>query len=227
VLGVQVAVAVADPVVRHALLEQRPLPLEEAVDPAPQEFVSLAGDRQADVAGRLLEVLVVVVPDRLDPAHLVDPAARLGPPVEIGHLRRDGVHGLRRDLALGQEPLQHPVLGEPSHHDGVLHGPPDPEGGGPPGVFPDGGHLQVGLRRQPPVEPQLLLAESLSFFERREVEEPEVDGLLHLVDPVARDEDEGDVRLHEFHRRGTVRVETRSGHGLDELGVGHGEGFPT
>ena len=121
--------------------------------------MALPGDGEADVLFGLREVLVVVVPDGLDPAEFVDLAPRLCLAVEIGDLLRDGVHGRGSRLSFGEELLQHPLQGELPHDDGILDGAPDSGPQGPCLVFPDGGNLEIGLRRQPAVEPELLFAE--------------------------------------------------------------------
>jgi len=225
VLGVEVAVAVPDPVFLHALLEQLPLPIQVPIHPGLEEIVPAAGEGDPDVRCRLLEVLVVIAPDRFDAAALVDLAARIRGGVECGDLPGDGIHGPPGDLPFGQQPLQHPLPRKPLHHDGIIDGPAGPEPNLARLVLADRGDLQIGLGRQPAVEPQLLPAVVHSLFERREIEKAEADGLLHLVHPVPCDEDEGDVRLDELHRLGSVRVEPGPQHRFHKAGVRHGIGF--
>jgi hypothetical protein len=48
---------------------------------------------------------------------------------------------------------------------------------------------EVDIAREPSVEPYFFLAEVAPSLECREIQEPEVDGLLHLVNAIANQED--------------------------------------
>ena len=69
--------------------------------------------------------------------------------------------------------------------------------------------------RQTAVELDLGVAVRLATLGGDLVDEPEVDGLLRLVDEITSQEDVGDVRLHQFHAVGCVRIGGRIKEGLD------------
>ncbi len=174
-------------------------PFQEIPVVGADEVVAAAGDRDADVRRGLGEVLLVVQADRLDTAHGVDPPSRLGTAVEIGEFGRDGVDDGGIAFPLGQEPAEHPFLGKFLHPDGVLDDPPVSTERKPArSILGYGFDAEVGLRGEPPVQTDLLFAVEFPFFEAREIEKTEIDGLLHLVDFVSDDEDEGDVRLDDI-----------------------------
>ena len=56
-------------------------------------------------------------------------------------------------------------------------------------------HVQVQLRGQPPVQAQLFVTKKAAAFERREIDEAERHGLLHLVGEFSGEEDPGNVGL--------------------------------
>ena len=146
-----------------------------------------------------VEVLLVVQADRLHTADGVDPPSRLGPAVEIGEFGRDGVDDGGIAFTLGQEPAEHPFLRKFLHPDGILDDPPFSTECKPArGILGYGFDAEVGLRGEPPVQTDLLLAVEFPFFEGREIEETEIDCLLHLVDYVCDDKDERNVCLDDI-----------------------------
>ncbi len=70
----------------------------------------------------------------------------------------------------------------------------------------DGHHTEIHLRTQPPVQFDLAIAEVTAFLQRQEVQEPEVDRLLHLVNERRREEHERRMRLHQPHPPRVMRI---------------------
>ena len=223
VLQMEVAVAVPDPMFGDAPPEKGFLPFQKIPVVGADEFVAAAGDRDPDVGCRLSEVLLVVQADRLHAAEGVDPPSRLGPAVEIGEFGGDGIDDGGITLPLGQEPTEHPLHGEFLHPDGVLDNPPVPVECEPAsGLFGYGLDAEVGLRGQPPVQAELLFTVEFPFFQGREVEKAEIDGLLHLVHFVSGDEDEGDMGLDDINLCRLMGVEFRPAHSGIKSRVRHG-----
>ena len=75
---------------------------------------------------------------------------------------------------------------------------------------------KVELRREAPVEPELLLAEAVPALERAEVEERKLDRLLDLVRVLAGQEHPRDVRLGHAHGLDVVVVRGRPSERRDE-----------
>ena len=67
-------------------------------------------------------------------------------------------------------------------------------------------HVEIDVRAQASIEPQLLAAEMLAQRWRAEVEERQRDGLLQLVGPAAGQAHDRDVRLCHFHVIDRLRV---------------------
>ena len=118
--------------------------------------------------------------------------------MEAGDDASDLLQQRRFGAAAPHELVQHAVLGQPPHVDGHLL--EEPRAAGPEAVAPQLDDAEIDVVRQPLVEPDLFLAEEPALLERGEVEEPEIDGLLDLVDGVAGQEDPGDVGLDELDR---------------------------
>ena len=146
--------------------------------------------------------------------------ARVG--VEGGDLRRDArekgvVHLPALDdgaeQSLGRQALHlHRVLdGRTARADAI-----------PVGRVHDRNDAAIDGRREPPVEPHLLVAKVPAALERREVEEREPHRLLHLVDGVTGEKDARDVRLHHFHLRRPLRIRARITQSGDERRVDRG-----
>ena len=180
-----------------------------------------AADGGADVGRGLLEVLAGVAGHHLEAPEGGDPRAGLGLRVEGGDLARQGLHHLDPDLPPREAALEGGFVGQAPH----LHRPLDdlavalhPHS---PGVARHRHHPEVDLRGQAAVEAHLLLAVVPAFGQRAEVEEPEFDGLLDLVDEVAGQEDRRDVGLADLHLPDRVGVSGRVREGLDQLGQVH------
>ena len=60
-------------------------------------------------------------------------------------------------------------------------------------------HIEIEIGRESPVESQLLVAKMASPFERREVDETQIDGLLHFVSEFSGQKDPGNVRLERLN----------------------------
>ncbi|OIQ95904.1 hypothetical protein GALL_220370 [mine drainage metagenome] len=73
----------------------------------------------------------------------------------------------------------------------------------------NGHHLQIELRRQPPVQAQLFFAVEAPRRQRREVEEAEIHRLLDLVGVIARQQDVGDVGLDLLDTCNRMRIARR------------------
>jgi hypothetical protein len=65
---------------------------------------------------------------------------------------------------------------------------------------------QVDLGCEPPIQAQLFLASTAAQLERREVDEAEIDRLLHFVYIFSGQEHPGDMRLDQAHARYRMRI---------------------
>ena len=178
VVGQQVAVAVAGPALGHPAREQRRSPdevaLGEAVDGADVVGVEDAGHSQhLPGVGR--------------------PAGSRGVAARGLVRRRAGSRAMERRQQVGEVPEvagdvrtgadqggEAPVGGHAPHDDQVVARLPV----GPGHV----GHPEVHVGRQPAVELHLAVAGQAPGVPGAEVEEPQVDRLLHLVGPVAEED---------------------------------------
>ena len=79
----------------------------------------------------------------------------------------------------------------------------------------DGYYVKVDLGCQAPVKPNLLLAEEVALLKDAEVQEAQVKGLLYLVRIGAREDDPGDVGLHQAEVVHRVVESVRREQGLD------------
>ena len=181
-------------------LRQRPQPLEHG--PA---------ERRAHVGFRLLEVLAGVAGHHLEAAGGRDRRAGLGPGVERGDAAGQGLDRPAADLPAPEPLPERGLVGQPLH----LHGPLDDLAVAlhldTRAVEGHGHDPEVDLRRQPAVEPDLLLAEVAAPLQRAVVEEPQVDRLLDLVGIGAGQEDDRDVGLADLDRLDRMRADRRPG----------------
>ncbi len=103
-----------------------------------------------------------------------------------------------------QLPVETQILIEAPHPDGILERfalAADHRFLGRSGYRND---VEIDLGRRGLVQAQLFLAKVPALLQRAEIEEVEHDRLLDLVGVVAREDDPGDVRLHEFDVVGGV-----------------------
>ena len=205
--------AVANPALLPATTEQARVGVEEARDVGAQRVEGRTVDRVADGGARLLEVLRPVALDDRPGAVLGDRGAALGPEVELRDDVGDGAGVSGRGATLRQHRFEHAVGGQAPHDDRVVDGVGVTRPAGaqcePVAVGPDRIDAQVDVGAQAAVALDLGGAHAGALVGGREVEEAEVDGLLDLVDAVAGEDDEADVRLHEqagFARREARRV---------------------
>ena len=197
----EVAVAVADPALLPAAAQQVRVGVEEARHVGAQRVEGRAIDRVADGGPRLLEVLRPVPFDDRPGAELGDRGAALGPQVELRDDPGDGADVGSRDATPGQDRFEHAVGGQAPHDDRIVDGVRVAGAAGAQResvpVGPDRLDAQVDVGAEAAVALNLGGAHAGALVGGREVEEAEIDGLLDLVDPVAGEDDEADVRLHE------------------------------
>ena len=121
-------------------------------------------------------------------------------------------------------------LGQPPHGDGPLDRVAAPGGAGAGGGLDpevtvggphDRGDSEVDARGQALVEAHLLLAEVLAPLERGVVEEAQVHRLLDLVDALAGEEEQRDVRLQEIDLGDRRHVGPGAQELLDQTRGGH------
>ena len=82
----------------------------------------------------------------------------------------------------------------------------------------DGHHVQVDVGRKAAVQAQLVLAANVPEFERAEVQKRQLQGLLDLVGEFARQQDPGDVGLHQRDLVHGARVARGLKQGADQRG---------
>ena len=196
VVEVEISMALTDPPLDDATLEQILAVDEEPVRPVLDVLEAIARDQLPDVALGLDEVLVGVEPDRGDLAEHVDIGTAAGVLVERHENVDEVIEHVGGQLAAFEDPDTEVVVVE------LLHGdrPVDDLSIALPdrqvlAVESHRFHSEVDVGCEPAVELDLPAAVQLPEFERREVEEPEVDGLLELVRPFAGQQDRRDVRL--------------------------------
>jgi hypothetical protein len=121
------------------------------------------------------------------------------------HLPGEFLAALCRQAAAVEQPIEPACLIKLFQPDCPLdrfHGSADlalPQDPGGCGRSDDRHRIEVERRSEPPIEPYLLLAEVSPSLERTEVEEAEIDRLLHLVHIVAGEKHPRDVGLDELH----------------------------
>ena len=115
--------------------------------------------------------------------------------MKYGHPLRDAADHRRAHTVPLQERRHHPLLGQTAHPDRVLHGLAIAVDTHVAVAADDRNDAEVGVRAETPVEPHLLLTEVTAQRQRAEIEEAHVQRLLHLVDEVAGEEEERNMRL--------------------------------
>ena len=93
-----------------------------------------------------------------------------------------------RQRASAKERLGTSLVREPSHADGIVDDVAVQTKPVALRTEPDGNHAEIDVRREPPVQPDLVLAAAPAPLERRVVDEPVVDGTLELPDFPVREE---------------------------------------
>ena len=216
-LEAEISVAVAHPSGVRALLEERGALLEEGELPALDLRRLLL--REDLLGPRLFEVLAHVAPDHVRSAEAGDPRVRgaaLG--VEGGDRLGDPIDLRDREGALLEPDVGALLVREPHHVNRVVDDlslAADPVRAA---FDRDRRHPEVDVGGEAPIELDLRLAGGAALLARGEVEEAEVDRLLHLVDVVAEHEDPRDVGLE--HAIGVRRqVFTEAAHDAPRLGA--------
>ena len=196
--------------------ESCPAALREDLAPL-RELVSRPGAKRfkvLDVGGRrrkrvdLVEVLLGELDDALRRAPGAVVRRALDARMKIGHGRRKRIDLRWRERAALRHAIEQRVLREPAHLHRILDRGRRAEAR----ILrraADRNDLQVQRRRRAPVQPQFFLAKALARFERGEVEEPEIDGLLELVGVLAREQHPGDVGLDQLDTLGRMRIAVR------------------
>ncbi|GBD17381.1 hypothetical protein HRbin26_02301 [bacterium HR26] len=222
---VQVAVPLPDSAAGHPAAEEVGLAPEEVRRGVLNPAKLYRRDDVAGIGGGLIQVLADVVPDCLRRSPLVHPrpGRRL---LAVEARQAIGERGQHRlvQLAAPEHPQQHPIIRQPAHLDRVLDDRAVTVELELAADLDHRHHAQVDIPCEPAVEPHLLLAEMVPQFQRGEVQEAEVDRLLDLVDQVASQEDDRDVRLLDvdgLHRIGIglrpAQVCQQAGHVLPRL----------
>ena len=206
----QVGVRPPDPQLPYAPLQHRRLACEERLSVGPADRVLLRRQRPPDVRRPLLDVLAVVVADR-PVAVTRDRRARLRRRlVERHQLLRHPLNHRRRRLSALDQAVQHPLLRQPPHPDGVLHdrafSPAENERAPMLAYRHD---AEVSLVAEQRVQPHLALAVVAALAQRRVVQKAEVHRLLHLVDVLVRQEHVRDVCLDQLHTLGDLWIRSR------------------
>ncbi len=134
--------------------------------------------------------------------------------MEVRQLRRHPADHPQVDGVAREEAVHHPRRRQPSHLDGVVDDLALAAETVGAVLLRDRPDAEVDAGAGPLVQPYFLLAEVAPPLERREVEEAEVDCLLQLEDAGLRQEDIGDVRLHELDRSDRERIGSRPQQGI-------------
>ena len=199
--------AVPDAALPDSLLEACRLALQDPELPVPHGIEHLARDEPADERLDLDEVLRDGTPDRLDRAGL---RHLCGGREEAGEPGGETLEVIAGQGAAAEKGLHAPIVREPAHADRVVD---DLSVGTEPvarGSEPDRDDAEVDVRRQPPVQADLVLAELPAPLDGRVVHESVVDGPLELPDLSVREEDPRDVSRDQRHRR-RARIGIRLG----------------
>ena len=200
VAQVQVAVALADEAAAPPFVQPRPQRRIGRRGPRlePGQRLRVAGEvgQPADVG----EVLHRVVEDVR--RHAVRPVGRrrVDAAVKRGDLGGELVDQRRRQRAAREHLRQQGVLREFAHPHRVVQHRAVAFERGRGRTAADGDDVEIEVGREPAVESQFLGAEVPARFQRAEVEEPEVDGLLDLVGEFAGQQHPGDVRFDQGDR---------------------------
>ncbi len=210
-IEVQVTVGVARDVRGRTRLDQRLELGEPLLQPFAQPLEDLRAHAGADVATGLVEVLPRVARHDLEPPVPADLRAARRARVEL----RDAPPGLL-ERALGEPPrpqvLQHRRVGrEAPHLDRVFDRLPFSLELEPSLALHDRHDAEIDVGRQPTVQRDLLPTVVQPPLQRREVEEAQIDGLLHLVRVGPRQEDDRDVRLAHGRIGRAVRIRLGAG----------------
>ena len=88
-------------------------------------------------------------------------------------------------------------------------------------ILQDRNNIQVNARGKAPVQTKFFLTIEFPFFQRREIEESEIDGFFYFVNVVTGNKDVRNVRLDKLNRLRFVGVKIRPGHAFDNAGMTH------
>ena len=195
VIEPQVAVRVAGHPPRDPGLDQR-LELREGLLGERGEAVEhRPADRATHLPLRLLQIIADEPGDVLEPGELRDPLVPLRPRMERGDPPAQLLDHVRLEIAAFEDLLQPRLIRQPPHLDGPFDDLSRPLHADPISLPDDRHDPQVNLRRQPTVQPDLLLAEVPPPLERAVIDEPQAYRLLDLVRERPGQADDRDVRL--------------------------------
>src|SRR5438552_710607 len=223
-LGVQVAVALADASTVLAGAEERLVAAEEARAEVAEDLVVLGGEQATGEGRGGLEVFGPPAAERIGAGVGRDLGARRRARVEAGQHGGELVDRLRGALpeavheerAGGQTPHPHDVI------ERLARGPECRAAASPSHHRQD---VEIDAGRQAAVQPDLLQAEMAPELRRAEVEERKTHGLFQLVHVRAGQEHVRDVRLNVLDRARPVRVEVRRRERSDDFVLAHGSGI--
>jgi hypothetical protein len=223
---VQVAVPLADAPLVHAALQQRPVAVDEREQLATQvreeagrqgPFDRIRSAVAVHEGTYLLEVVLEPAPDRVRRSMLVHAGARWNRCVELDQPIDEMLDQTRRKLAALEQPVEHPLLRQAAHADGVLHRGARASDMKPAVVRADDGlDAEIDVRREPSVQPNLLVAVVPTLLEAREIQEAKIDRLAHLVHTIAGKKEHGDVGVPDLDAIDRVRVRLGAGQAVDQ-----------
>ena len=192
---VQVPVAVPYSPVSFAPLDEVMMPFELGLGPGAEGCQLLAARDLRRTVPDLCEVFQGILANLGGaPIGRVGRGA-LGPSVKLSDRSRERLDAPRRELSAREHPVELCRAGKAAHLDAVFDGGAwTPQAGAirRPGYGHD---RQIQLGGEARVEPELFLAIEPALLERREVQKPEIDGLLEFIRERAGQEHTGDVGL--------------------------------
>ena len=209
VFKVQVAVAVADALLPDARREEFPVARVEPVGEEADGVKGREGEGVSDELPGLAEVFVGADAQPVDAAPCLNIFGWMLGLVELLEDVRDPVQVSRHDSIALDELVEKVTVGKLPHLHGVFHHLIAFAENEPAVECRDGHDAKVDSGAKAAVEGDLAFAEVAALLQRGEIEEAEVDRLLHLVNKGRRDKDERGMRLHQAHGARLVRIRVR------------------
>ena len=211
----QVAVAVAHEAVVEPLPQRRRVLFELVFRPVSQEAKLVLAQDIAEV----IEVFPEIVHGLPEEALPVGGVRAFGGGMACRDAFTQLLHVRDREQPVGELPVETQVLVETQHLHRVFECFAVAADDGFVRRLGNRNDLQVQFRPPRSVQAQLLLAEVQALFQRAEIKEVEHDRFLDFVGIVAREDDPGDVRLHEFDVVRRVRKRFRAQQRFDQAGI--------
>ena len=131
----------------------------------------------------------------------------------MGKVSAHAPYVILRHLSRFHEAIQHPLLGNPFHLDGILNNgsfSTDPEL--PLSVLGYGHYIDIDTGGESPIQNHFLFAVIFPFRTGGEIKKAEIDRFLDLVYLIPGNEDEGYVGLDHLHRIRPVGIKCRFRH---------------